>query len=95
VIPEYIARWQQAKEQKMSLAKGKSFSVVSVEKMEPIAGMIDESWYRYILECEHGRIVGTRCGTLQQVSNHAKAFTDELNYRGDNLSHSIWTRRRR
>ena len=79
----------------MSLVKSKSFSVVSVEKTEPLAGMIQESWYQYILECEYGRIVGTRCGTLQQVSNHAKTFTDELNYRGDNLSHSIWTRRRR
>ena len=79
----------------MSLTKAKSFSVVSVEKIDPPGGLIEGSWYRYILECEHDRIVGTRSGTLQQVSSHAKAFIDELNSRGENPCYSVWTNRRR
>jgi hypothetical protein len=79
----------------MSSIKGKPFSVVSVEKTEPIAGTIGESWYRYILEWEHGTIVGTRCGTLQQVTSHAKAYIDDRNFRDGNPGYSIWTRRRR
>ena len=79
----------------MSLTKGTSFSVVSVEKMEPIAGMIDEGCYRYIIDCGRGRIVGTRSGTLQEVSCHAKAFIDELNNRNNNRGYSFWLRRGR
>jgi hypothetical protein len=79
----------------MSLIKDRSFSVVSIEKMEPITGIIEESWYRYILESDDGRIVGIRSGTLQQVSSHAKVFMDEINSRGENPAYSVWTRRRR
>jgi hypothetical protein len=79
----------------MSLTKERSFSVVSVEKLEPIAGMIDEGCYRYIIECGRGRIVGTRFGTLQEVSRHAKAFIDELNSRDNNSGYSFWLRRGR
>ena len=79
----------------MPLTKGKSFSVVSVEKMEPIAGMIDEGCYRYIIECGRGKIVGTRFGTLQEVSRHAKAFIDELNSRSNNAGYSFSLRRGR
>jgi len=79
----------------MSLIKEKSFSVVSVERIEPIAGMIEESCYRYVIESDDGRIVGIRRGTLQQVSSHAKVFIDEVNSRGENPSYSVWTRRRR
>ena len=79
----------------MPLTKGKSFSVVSVEKMEPIAGMINEGCYRYIIECGYGRIVGTRFGTLQEVNCHAKAFIDELNNRDNNSGYSFWLRRGR
>lgn len=79
----------------MSLIKDKSFSVVSVEKIEPISGIIEESWYRYILESDDRRIVGIRRGTLQQVSSHARVFMDDINSRGENPAYSIWTRRRR
>jgi hypothetical protein len=78
----------------MPSIKGKSFSVVSVEKTEPLPGTMEGSCYRYILECEHRTIVGTRCGTFRQVSSHAKAFTDELNSRNEALGYSVWTRRR-
>lgn len=79
----------------MSLTKELSFRVVSVEKMEPIAGMIYEGGYRYIIECRRGKIVGTRIGTLQEVSSHAKAFIDELNSRDNNPGYSFWLRRGR
>jgi hypothetical protein len=79
----------------MSSIKDKPFSVVSVEKTEPLAGTIGGNWYRYILEWEHGTIVGTRCGTLEQVTSHAKTFIDERNYRDETPGLSIWTRRRR
>ena len=79
----------------MSLTQEQSFSVVSVEKMEPISGMIDEGCYRYIIECGRRRIVGTRFGTLQEVSSHAKAFIDKLNNRRNNSGYSFWLRRGR
>ena len=79
----------------MSSIKDKPFSVVSVEEIEPLAGAIDGSWYRYILEWEHGTIVGTRCGTLQQVTSHAKDFIDDRNFRDETPGYSIWTRRRK
>jgi hypothetical protein len=78
----------------MSSIKGRPFTVVSVEKTEPLAGTIGESWYRYILKWEHGTIVGTRSGTLQQVTSHARDFTDERNIRAEAAGVSIWTRRR-
>jgi hypothetical protein len=79
----------------MSLTNEQSFSVVSVEKMEPTAGMIDEGCYRYVIECGLRRIVGTRFGTLQEVSSHANAFIDELNSRSNNSGYSFWLRRGR
>jgi hypothetical protein len=79
----------------MSSIKSKPFTVVSVEKAEPLAGTIGESWYRYILEWEHGTIVGTRCGTLQQVTSHARAYIDDRNIRDEAAGYSIWTRGRR
>ena len=79
----------------MSLTKEQPFSVVSVEKLEPIAGMIEEGCYRYIIECGRGKIVGTRFGTLQEVSRHAKAFIDELNSRRNNSGYSFWLGRGR
>jgi len=78
----------------MSSIKGKPFSVVSVENTEPIAGTIGGSWYRYVLEWEHGTIVGTRHGTLQQVTNHAMAYIKDRNIRDEATGYSIWTRRR-
>ena len=79
----------------MSLAQEQPFSVISVEKMEPIAEMIGEGCYRYIIECGRRRIVGTRSGTLQEVSLHAKACVDELNRRHNNSGYSFWLRRGR
>ena len=77
----------------MSLTKEQSFRVVSVEKTERIAGIIDEDCYRYIIECGRRRIVGTRFGTLQEVRSHAKACIDELNRRDNNSGYSFWLRR--
>jgi hypothetical protein len=79
----------------MSLIQEQSFSVISVEKIEPIAGMVDEGCYRYIIECGRRRIVGTRFGTLQEVSRHAKTCVDELNRRRNNSGYSFWLRRGR
>ena len=79
----------------MSSIKGKSFTVVSVEKTEPLAEGTGEDWYRYVLEWEYGTLVGTRCGTLQQVISHARAYTDERNSRDESPGCSTWTRRRR
>jgi hypothetical protein len=79
----------------MSLTKGKSFSVVRVEKMEPIAGMIEEGCYRYVIECGRGQIVGARFGTLQEVSLHANAFIYKLNGCDNNSGNAFWLRRRK
>jgi len=79
----------------MFSTKRRSFSVVSVEKLEPVAGMIEKSCYRYIIECGRGQIVGTRSGTLQEVSRHAKAFIEKLNGRDNNSGYSFWSPRRK
>jgi hypothetical protein len=71
------------------------FTLVSVEKSEPPDGCEGGSWYRYIIERGRSTIVGSRSGTLQQVTTHAKEYAAELNYRAENGGGSTWAPRKR
>ena len=83
----------------MALAKRKDmtseFSVTSVEKTDPPDGCKGENWYRYVIERENSTIVGSRIGTLKQVTRHAREFADELNLRSKNGGRSIWAPNRK
>lgn len=70
----------------MSVAKGAApstslFSVVSVEKTTPPAGAEGDNWYKYIVSRDNSEIVGSMQGSLQQVTNYAKEFVENLNTR--------------
>lgn len=60
------------------------FKVVSVEKTKPPAGMDGGTWYHYEIKCAGSSLYGTRSGTLEQVTEHAEAFAEELNFRDQN-----------
>jgi hypothetical protein len=72
-----------------------NYRLVRVEKSEPPAGIQGGSWYRYTLSRKNGDIVGRRCGSYQQVSSYAQAFTEVLNARAAGLGTSLWTRRQK
>jgi hypothetical protein len=72
-----------------------NYRLVHVEKSEPPAGIQGGNWYRYTLRRKNGDIVGRRCGSYQQVSRYAQAFTEDLNARATGVGKSLWTRGRR
>jgi hypothetical protein len=55
------------------------FELVSVEKIDPPVGLEGDDWYRYVIERAETRIVGTRRGTAQEVSVHARDYAADLN----------------
>lgn len=71
------------------------YKLVGVEKSDPPAGMQGDDWYRYVLRRKNGDIEGRRCGSYQQVSHYAQAFTKELNARVSGLGSSLWSRHRK
>jgi hypothetical protein len=75
----------------------KRYCVACVEKTDPPEGAEGGTWYRYVIErgnC-NSTIVGNRRGTLQQVTNHANAFADDLNSRSGVQGRSIWAPRQK
>lgn len=69
------------------------FVVKGAEKIDPPHGCEGKSWYRYVIESGRSTIVGCRSGTLQQVTEHAKEYAAELNFRAANGGHSAWSPR--
>jgi len=57
------------------------FSVVSVEKTAAPAGADGDNWYQYVVARDNSQIVGSMRGSLQQVTNYAKEFVENLNNR--------------
>lgn len=62
----------------------KKYEVVSVEQCDPPAGIEGGTWYHYVIKCGSSHLDGSRCGTMQQVKEHAEFFAEELNYRDQN-----------
>ena len=57
------------------------FSVVSVEKTAAPSGADGDNWYKYIVARDNSQIVGNMRGSMQQVTNYAKEFVENLNSR--------------
>lgn len=69
------------------------YNVLSVEKTEPPAGMDGANWYRYIIGRGTSTMVGSRRGTLKQVTEHAKTLASDLNARSGRNGKSLWAPR--
>jgi len=64
-----------------AVSPDKTYHVVTVEKVEPPAGIDDGSWYRYVIALEDETIVGNRRGTLNQVTQYANECAENLSSR--------------
>lgn len=67
------------------------FTLISVEKTDAPAGCLGDRWYRYVIERGASTIVGSRRGTLQQVTLHAREYAAELNLRAANGGAFTWS----
>lgn len=70
------------------------YRVALVEKAVVPQGAEGDNWFRYVLESKHGMITGWRRGSLQEITQHATHYAEELNSRSDQ-SISSWTLRRK
>jgi hypothetical protein len=70
------------------------FRVALIEKSPVPQGTEDEGWYRYVLESGYAAITGWRRGSLQEITQHARHCTEELNARGTTAV-SRWAHRRK
>ena len=61
--------------------RDKRFTVTSVTKTDPPAGLTEGNWFRYTIGEGNSMIVGTRSGNLQSVRKHAEEFAETLNQR--------------
>ncbi|MEJ2396961.1 MAG: hypothetical protein P8Z67_01540 [Gammaproteobacteria bacterium] len=69
------------------------YNVLSVEKIDPPAGMEGANWYRYVIGRGSSTMVGNRRGTLKQVTEHAKTLASDLNARSGRNGKSLWAPR--
>ena len=70
------------------------FRVSLVEKAAVPHGAEGDNWYRYVLESGYSAITGWRRGSLQEITQYATRYTEELNARGNHGS-SPWAYRRK
>jgi hypothetical protein len=66
------------------------YKVVSVEKTEPPEGVDGGNWYKYIVGRGDSSLVGSRRGTLKQVTEHAQTLVNDLNARSGRKGKSVW-----
>ena len=69
------------------------YNVLSVEKIDPPAGLEGANWYRYVIGRGSSTMVGNRRGTLKQVTEHAKTLASDLNARSGRNGKSLWAPR--
>ena len=69
------------------------YNVLSVEKSDPPTGMDGANWYRYIIGRGTSTMVGSRRGTLKQVTEHANTLASDLNERSGRNGKSLWAPR--
>lgn len=68
------------------------FQLVRVEKTRVPQGATGETWYRYVLENGRSTITGQRCGPLDEVTEYANHYAEQLNARNV-AGHSAWSPR--
>lgn len=66
---------------KPAVSPEKGYQVVTVEKTEPPKGAQGGSWYRYIIALDDQSIIGSRRGTLQQVTDYASECAENMSNR--------------
>ncbi|HEY5604322.1 MAG TPA: hypothetical protein VIM41_14570 [Gammaproteobacteria bacterium] len=59
----------------------KQYSVISVEKSKAPVGADGDNWFKYVVVRDNSKIVGNMRGTLNQVTQYANDFVDNLNLR--------------
>jgi len=60
------------------------YKVISVEKTASPLETSADDWYEYIISNDDSIITGQRCGTLPQVREYAKEYSEQLNERMNN-----------
>ena len=72
------------------------FKIECIEKSVPPEGISGGNWYRYVIGQDGRKITGFKKGTLQSVTDHVEAFTENLNERsGKGISPNAHTARGR
>lgn len=71
------------------------FHLASVDKTAVPDGCDGDDWYRYVIENGRSTITGCRRGSLKQVTEHAKAYVEELNARVGGRGSSTWAPRKK
>ncbi len=66
---------------KDAISPDKTYQVVAVEKAEPPVGIEDGNWYQYVIALEGETIVGSRRGTLNEVTEYAYECAQNLSSR--------------
>ena len=69
------------------------YNVLSVEKTDPPAGLDGANWCRYVIGRGTSTMVGSRRGTVKQVTEHAKTLASDLNARSGRNGKSLWAPR--
>lgn len=73
--------------------RSRTFSITSIEKVDPPKGMSGDEWYHYVISQGPSKIDGTRPGSLQSVREHAEEFVENLNERAT-LGYSAYAARK-
>lgn len=60
------------------------YKVTSVEKTVSPLDTSTDDWYEYVISNEDSIITGQRCGTLNQVTQYAQEYSEQLNERMNN-----------
>lgn len=73
----------------------RQFRVMAVEKAVVPEGGSGNTWYSYVIENGSSSITGCRCGSREQVVEHARQYAEELNARTAGRGVSTWSPRRK
>jgi len=73
----------------------RQFAVALVESSPAPDGTESPSWYRYIIKNGITTITGSRCGSREEVTSHAREFAQNLNSRNGPRSRAPYMPRRK
>lgn len=57
------------------------YRVMKVEKTAAPEGLEGDNWHRYVVGHGNSKIEGKKTGTLEDVTQHAEVFAEDLNSR--------------
>jgi hypothetical protein len=79
---------------KTQMDSTRHFRVALVERSPVPQGAEGDNWCRYVIVGGSAAITGWRRGSLQEITQHAMRYTEELNARSTN-GFSLWAYRRK